>query len=168
MWFLENLPINLTVGTKFICSGFSNGTDYADALTTAKLSHLAIIHVDGIGKSLKSEIEIFRRLTTVGTCLIVLAYLMVLLHIFLPPERQALVRAKLSLSIAFPCGLSSIIINIALPELILQGISKLTENHEFVESTMEADQSHQYAVTICAVCLLLLLSTTSWYSHCTK
>lgn len=70
-----------------------------------------------------------------------LAYLMVLLHILLPPERQALLRAKLSLSIAFPFGLSSVIINVALSERILKETSNLTEDYEFVESTMKADQS---------------------------
>lgn len=66
---------------------------------------------------------------------------MVLLHILLPPERQALLRAKLSLSIAFPFGLSSVIINVPLSERILQETSNLTEDYEIVESTMKADQS---------------------------
>jgi hypothetical protein len=165
---LENLPINLTAGTKFICLGFSNGTDCANSLPTTNLSHLTTTLLNGIGKSLRSEIETFRRLFIVGTCLIVLAYLMVVLHVLLPPERQALLRAKLSLSIAFLFGISSVIINIALPEWIFQEASNLTERYKFVNPTMKADQSLQYAVTICAVCLLLLLGTTAWYSHYKK
>jgi hypothetical protein len=163
-----NLPINLTAGTKFICLGFSNGIHCANSLPTTNLSHLATTLLNGIGKSLRSEIETFRRLSIVGTCLIVLAYLMVLLHILLPPERQALLRAKLSLSIAFLFGISSVIINIALPEWIFQETSNLTEKYKFVKPIMDADQSLQNAVTICAVCLLLLLSTTAWYSLYTK
>jgi hypothetical protein len=165
---LENLPINLTAGTKFICLGFSNGTDCANSLPTTNLPHLATSLLDGIGKSLKSEIETLRRLSIVGTCLIVLAYLIVLLHVLLPPGRQALLRAKLSLGIAFLFGLSSVTINISLPEWIFQKTSKLTERYKFVKPTMDADQSLQYAVTICAICLLLLLGMTVWYSRCTK
>jgi hypothetical protein len=66
---------------------------------------------------------------------------MVLLHILLPSERQALLRAKLSPSIAFPFGLSRVIVNVAFPERIWRETSDLTENCEFVESTMKADQS---------------------------
>jgi hypothetical protein len=98
----------------------------------------------------------------------VLAYLIVLLHVLLPPERQALLRAKLSLGIAFLFGLSSVTINISLPEWIFQKTSKLTERYKFVKPTMEADQSLQYVVTICAIRLLLLLGMTVWYSHYTK
>lgn len=50
---LEDLPVNLTVGIISTCSGFSNG------LTTNRLSHLAIIHLDGIGQNLRFEIETF-------------------------------------------------------------------------------------------------------------
>jgi hypothetical protein len=46
---LENLPINLTAGTKFICLGFSNGTNCANSLPTTNLSQLATTPLDGIG-----------------------------------------------------------------------------------------------------------------------
>lgn len=73
----------------------------------------------------------------------VLVYLMVFWYLLLPPERQTLLRVDLALSIDFQFGLSSVVINIALPEWVFQEIFILTKSHEFVKATMKVDQSLQ-------------------------
>lgn len=165
---LGDLPTNLTVGTRLICLGFNNRTDCAGSLPTANLSDLASKLLKDIGQRFESEIETFQCLSIVGTCLIALAYLFVLLHVLLPPDRQSSSAAKFSLSMAVVFGLAGAIINIVLPEWIFQRISDLIESHKFVKPIMRSNQSLQYAVTICAVFLLPFLGTVVWYPRYAK
>lgn len=101
---IEHLPTSLIVGTQYICLELRN------------LAYFATILPTSIGQSFRFEIETYRRLSIVRMCLMILACLMVLVYISLLPNRQSRPDAKLLLSTALLFGLSTVIVDILLPE----------------------------------------------------
>lgn len=101
---IEHLPTSLIVGTQYICLELRN------------LAHFATILPTSIGQGFRFEIETYRRLSIIRMCLMILACLMVLVYISLLPIRDSRPNAKLLLSTALLFGLSSVIVDILLPE----------------------------------------------------
>lgn len=165
---LTYLPVNLTVGTRLICLGFDNKIDCSSSLPSIELSGIGATLLKRICRELQSDKDTFRCLTIVGTCLVALTYLLVLLHVFFMPEHASWSRVALSIGIAFFVGVSSVVIYVMVKEWIYQEILDLTKSHTFISLTAQGDLLLLNIAVICAICLLVLLGLSAYYSHSAK